>query len=215
MRPVEKLVQTDLPVSTIANLAAATAMSSSDADLAKGLVGLARRIRKECVGQRRDIPNLKAPNATCESLLVWEVMPEIARRLLARSGATLLFTTAERKVPSMDIFSDEDLRRTAADGLRFSRFKTISGILRKHARPGEIEPGKILGVEFLARPIHMGNLLEISCSRLSPAPAPESPEAAEDWFLVNRRRGVPAVEEPVAESVVESEDVSSDFSPFN
>lgn len=179
---------TSLLPAAVADRAAATALEASDTDLGLGLIGLARRLRRECIGQKPGVPDLRRPNASYESLLAWEVLPEMADRLLKRSGAVMARTRAEQDVPSMEIFSDEDLRKSLGDGLKFSRFPEISETLRAGAAPGEIQPGRLLACELVARPIALGNVVAISCARLSPDPMPGTPEADEDWFVSERRR---------------------------
>lgn len=172
----------------VADLAAAAAMEASDLDLGRGLIGLARRLRLECNGQHPDVPNLRSPNATYESLVAWEVLPEMAARLMRRAGVEMARTKDELEVPSMEIFSEGDLRKSLADGLRFSRFAEIGDKLRSFEDPAEIQPGRLLACELISQPIAAGNVLAISCARLSPDPEPWTQEAREDWFLREQRR---------------------------
>lgn len=172
----------------VAQRAAETALEATDLDLGRGLIGLARRLRLECHGQHPDVPNLRSPNATYESLVAWEVLPEMAERLMRRAGVQMVRTKEELDVPSMEIFSDADLRQSLADGLRFSRFAEIGDRLRGLEDPAEIQPGRLLACELVSQPIAAGNVLAISCARLSPDPEPWSAEAQEDWFLREQRR---------------------------
>lgn len=190
MRQFEAPDLSSFSPAAIADLAAATALEASDVQLGLGLIGLARRLRRECVGQRPGIPDLSRHNASYESLLAWEVLPEMAARLMRQGGVDLARTKDELEVPGMEIFSNEDLRKSLADGLRFSQLPAISEELRAHAAPGEIQAGRLLACEILARPVAFGNVAEISCARLCPEPAPGSPEAEDDWFLQERHRAL-------------------------
>jgi len=173
---------------SVAEKVAETAVEASDLDLGRGLIGLARRLRLECQGQHPDVPNLRSPNATYESLVAWEVLPEMSDRLMRRAGVQMARTREELSVPSMEIFSDADLRKSLADGMKFSRFAGIAEKLRSLEDPADIQPGRLLACELISQPIPAGNVLAISCARLSPDPEPWSAEAQDDWFLREQRR---------------------------
>ncbi|MCE6959636.1 hypothetical protein LAZ40_11465 [Cereibacter sphaeroides] len=192
MRPAIPSDPFHVTAGDIAGLAAVAAIEGSDIDLARGVIGLARGLRRECVGQRPGVPDLRKPDASFESLLAWELLPELAARLMARTGATFVRSREETAVPSLAVFSDADLRRSFGEAMRSCRFGEVADTLRRHAAPDEIQPGRLLACEIASQDLSCGNIVEIACSRLVPEPAPGTPGAEDDLLAIDRRRSLRA-----------------------
>lgn len=161
------------------------AREGSRAEVGSMILGLSRRIRKECRGQLPGIPDLTSHKPQmAEGALVYEYLPELAQRFLTGSGADMLRTAEERAVPDLDHFTDEDLRLAIGDGLRASRFAAISARLRLLQEP------RSFATEIFAGDLHDGNVIEIATSRLIPAFKADHPSYRKDSLQFDRDRAM-------------------------
>lgn len=141
--------------------------NASPQDLGHSLLGVARQVRRELRGQVRGLPDLSRPGALDpESILVWEILPEVCRRLIGRAGVEMLMTPSERRTVPCDHLTDIELRGWVAECLRPSRFFGAGELLRKHPDRFPMQPGGLFVSEILGSPVERGHIAEIATARL-------------------------------------------------
>lgn len=157
------------------------ARKGSDVKAASLLLAICRQVRRECLAQAPGVPDLSRHRGQVpESALVYEYLPELVARVYARNGLQMMRTSDERAVPSMDHFSDDDLRIAIGEALQHSRFPDIAD------RLGAVQSGSKICTELLGASLASGNIAEILTSRFIPAFAPDHPAAQRDVLELER-----------------------------
>lgn len=137
--------------------------------LAEELLRLVRAVRS-----RTEYASRRPDSDTYNSTLLWDVIPEVARRLGGRLG--------------LNESADADIRRS--EGEAFRNFVSIcitnvsTGYLSEASRGELLDPVSILFHSF-----YNGNPVAIALDRVVP-PAPDSGDfLAKEMFTVSERRG--------------------------
>lgn len=179
---------TDVPVSTTDSSVFPSAIDAlrdecwqaSPAELGHSLLGAARQLRRELRGQVRGLPDLSRAGALDpESILVWEILPEVARRLIEREGVELLMTPQERRAVPCDHLTDLELRGWVADCLRPSRFVRAAKLLRADPDRFPLGPDALFVSEVFGVPVERGHMAELATARLIES-GPDAGKAMED-----------------------------------
>lgn len=140
---------------------------ASPQDLGHSLLGVARQARRELRGQLRGLPDLSRPGALDpESILIWEILPEVCRRLIERSGVDLLMSPQERRTVPCDHLTDIELRGWVAECLRPSRFAGAGEVLRANPDRFPVQPGGLFMADILGVRVERGHIAEIATARL-------------------------------------------------
>lgn len=144
--------------------------------LGSNLLAVTRQFRSECNGSLDLVPDLAKPTGhTALSAMAWILLPELARRLVAMSGADAMLTRDELVIPDLREWSDADLRREINRTWLLCGFQSISDQVRNAASSGDAVISGILVSDLFGRSPLMGNMIEIGISRLI-APADLSDE---------------------------------------
>lgn len=160
------------------------AIASSDVEIADTLLGLAHQLRKECRGQAPGIPDLRRFRITTpESVLAFEILPEMARRLYDAHGIEFVDPDQDLSPRLTSHYSAPELRMAAGECFKRCNFIDAAGDVRTKLA-GAIEPGRLLALEIVSSALGRGNLIEIAASRISPPLSPSSQFFAEDHFAL-------------------------------
>lgn len=133
------------------------------------LLDQARQARSELRGQRPGVPDLSEPASgfDIEGLLVWEVLPEIARRLMKQDGVAAMIAREERQAVPCDHIPDADLRAWTGSMMLPERFAAAAEILRAHPEALPRQSLRPFAIEILGTPFACGNAVEIASAKLS------------------------------------------------
>lgn len=161
--------------------------NASPPELGHSLLGAARQARRELRGQVRGLVDLSRPGALDpESILVWEILPEVSRRLIEREGVELLMTPQERRTVPCDHLTDIELRGWVAECLRPSRFARAAELLRAHPDRFPMAPDALFVSEIFGVPVDRGHIAEIATARLVET-GPDAGKPMEDRMSVRIR----------------------------
>ena len=143
----------------------------SNHDLGHAVIDLCRTVRKEI-----DVLGLKGnarslPLKSYEGILLWRLMPEMARRLIKEGGAELLLLPGERPVADVTNTSAEKLRQIVGLSLTKGAFDVISEKIRDQFDPYYKNRNTFYASEVVGQDIRSGNVVEIALHRLAPAPS--------------------------------------------
>lgn len=147
------------------------AFDLDDHDLGHGIIDLCRTSRKEIetIGLKNGMTEV--PVDSYEGMLLYRIMPEIARRLFAGSGANLLLMRAERPGADITNIPEDILRRQTGMCLAKSRFGIISEKVRDRFDPDFCNTSTFYANEAISVDVRSGNILEVALNRVAPAPA--------------------------------------------
>lgn len=183
---------TDETIGKMLDRFACEAHAMSNQVMGHNLLSLSRGLRAEMAGQAPGIPDLSTWNGTShEGVLAWELMPELARRLIASDGIDMMLTREEKRASFLDGISAVDLRIAIGGALRLARFDRAAEALRNLEHGAQIGEGNVLIAEIVSRPLAKGNLIEIAMSRICPPDAVPR-ELRDQDDLARRIRGIAA-----------------------
>lgn len=138
-----------------------------DQDLGHGLIDLARSARREILASSQGRMPTRLREGE-EGALLYHVLPEISRRLIAQDGASLLRLREERTGTDMSGLPDTMLRTLTARALERSEFRMIAEIVRGRFDPDYTRTETFFATEAIGRDPRDGNILEIALSRAAP-----------------------------------------------
>lgn len=156
---------------------AVQAFGLSDQELGHGLIDLARVARREIEGVGLKDGNRHVPRDSYEGVLLYRIMPEIARRLIEGDGPRLLLLAGERRDADVTNIPPEKLRRYTSACLANSSMDLISEKVRDRFDPDYLNLGTFFATEAIQQDVRSGNILEIALSRVAPALGPQDPIA--------------------------------------
>lgn len=158
-------------VQSLLRYGAELAFSLDDHDLGHGVIDLCRTSRQEIetIGLKNGMT--KVPIDSYEGMLLYRIMPEIARRLIAASGAALLLMRGERPGADITNIPEDILRRQAGMRLAKSSFGIISEKVRDRFDPEFRGSSTFYANEAISVDVRSGNILEVALNRVAPAPA--------------------------------------------
>jgi hypothetical protein len=130
------------------------------------ILSMARRVRQELSGQVPGIPDLTGHDtAQPMSILVWEAMPELARRLFRRDGIMVQLHDNEVSGDVRHI-TDVDLRWIIAQCLSATAFRRAARELRLQSEITGVGHDQALVADLIGRAIEEGNPVEIASGKL-------------------------------------------------
>lgn len=130
------------------------------------VLSMARRVRSELTGQVPGVPDLSRHDPRQPlSVLVYEAVPELARRLFRRDGIHLQMHADER-CGGIDHITDIDLRWIIAEVLAPGTFQRAAIELRLHGETTGVRATQSLVADMFGRPIERGNPVEIASGKL-------------------------------------------------
>lgn len=158
-------------IDELLDYAARLAVDLDDQSLGHGIIDLARSARKEIqfiglTGGAKQIPQ-----NSYEGLLLYQLLPEVAHRLMSRRGITVLRLPEER--PDADIASanGDRIRILVGNCMENASFDLIAEKVRDRFDPSYRNTKTFFACEAIDRNPLEGNLIEIATTRVQPATA--------------------------------------------
>lgn len=128
---------------------------------------------------RKEINMLTAPQElpveSYEGILLYRLLPEIARRLSASEGAILFLSPSERSGEDVASISGDTLRRFVSTCLDRADFRAMASQIRTRIDPHYKIEGKFFALEAIDRDVRAGNIIEIALAKIAPAPSSFEP----------------------------------------
>jgi hypothetical protein len=153
-----------------------------DHDLGRGLIDLARTARREIEALKVAGVNPGLPLSSFEGVLLYRLVPEISRRLIAPSGASLLLLPGEGPGADVTSITPSRLRILTGQCVAKSCFHILSERVRDRFDPDYQNPDTFFATEAIQQEARYGNLVEIGLSRA----APPEPYPRDDDILASQ-----------------------------
>jgi hypothetical protein len=160
-----------------------------DQSLGHGLIDLARTARKEIESIGLKDGTRKIPQNSYEGMLLYAVLPELARRLMLPSGIDLLKLPEEDFDKTIRALPDAKIRYMAAVCFEHATFDIIAEKVRDKYDPEYHRRGSFFATEAIARNPLFGSIVEVAASRVSKPVSPDS-----DFFARLFHQAIPGSE---------------------
>lgn len=164
-------------IDKLLDYAARLAVDLDDQSLGHGIIDLARSARKEIqaiglTGGARQIPQ-----NSYEGMLLYQLLPEAASRLMTRRGITMMRLPDERPDADIATASGNRIRYLIGNCMENASFDLIAEKVRDRFDPSYKNPNTFFACEAIDRNPLQGNLVEIATTRIHPAT-----ELGQDYF---------------------------------
>lgn len=160
-------------IDSLLGYAARLAIDLDNQSLGHGVIDLARSARREIEAIGIKGGAKKIPHNSHEGMLLYRLLPELATRLMAQDGITMMRLADEAPGAEVASVNAAQLRFMIANCMEHSALDLIAEKVRDRFDPSYENTSTFFACEALDRNPLMGNLVEIATTRLSP-PAPES-----------------------------------------
>jgi hypothetical protein len=156
-------------VQSLLRFGAEMAYDMDNHDLGHGIIDLCRAARTEIGTIGLKGGGTDVPVQSFEGMLLYRLMPEIARRLVSEAGADLLLLRGERPGADVTNIPQDRLRRYVSMCLAKSTFPIISEKVRDRLDPDFMRPDSFFANEAIQHDVRSGNIVEIALNRVAPS----------------------------------------------